>query len=145
MTGGRVFAITTSGSLVQNLDMSALFGIYPTSAAFLQGSDGRLYGGGATVAKRFVIYAIDAALPPPAPSIAGFTPASGSVGTKVVISGAHFVGATAVTFNGISAGFLINADGVISATVPVGASSGPIQVTTPGGSAVTKTDFTVIP
>jgi uncharacterized repeat protein (TIGR03803 family) len=145
MTGGRVFAITTSGSLIQNLDMLSLFGIYPAPTAFLQGSDGKLYGGGATVAKRFVIYTIDAGLAPPAPSIAGFLPTSGLVGSEVVVSGASYVGATGVAFNGVSAQFVVNTSGVITTTVPRGASSGPIQVTTPGGTVTSQTDFTVLP
>ncbi len=63
--------------------------------------------------------------------------------SSVVVSGAHFVGTTGVTFNGISAAFVINADGVITATVPMGASTGPIQVNNLGGSAATQTDFNV--
>ena len=107
----------------------------------MQGTDGKLYVAGASG----FIYAIDAGLPPPAPSVVGFRPASGLVGTNVVVSGANYVGATGVTFNGVSAGFVVNASGVITATVPVGASSGPVQVTTPGGPVASQTDFTVLP
>jgi len=143
----RLYAITTSGSLLQDLDMYSLYGFYPMSV-LMQGADGRLYGGGTTSKVprgTNLIYALDAGLPPPAPSIAGFTPASGAVGTKVVVSGAYYVGATAVTFNGVSAGFVVNAAGVISAIVPEGASSGPIQVTNLGGTVASQNDFTVTP
>src|SRR5207248_635128 len=39
------------------------------------------------------------------PSITGFTPASGPVGTSVTISGTNFSGTSAVAFNGVSASF----------------------------------------
>jgi hypothetical protein len=37
------------------------------------------------------------------PTISGFTPISGSVGTSVTITGTNFTGATSVKFNGVSA------------------------------------------
>lgn len=118
-----------------------------TPLSLTQGSDGKLYGGGADVNNGYksIIFAIDAGLPPPVPSIAGFRPVSGLVGSEVVVGGTNYVGATGVTFNGVSASFVVNAGGVISATVPAGASSGPIQVTTPGGTVASQTDFTVLP
>ncbi|HEY3576773.1 MAG TPA: hypothetical protein VGK68_02110 [Gaiellaceae bacterium] len=80
----------------------------------------------------------------PAPSISGFTPASGQAGTSVTINGSNFTGATAVSFNGTSAtGFTVNSATQIIATVPAGASSGPISVTTPNGTATSTTSFTV--
>lgn len=140
-----IFAITTSGSLVQNINM-LVQGVVPF-AQLMQGSDGKLYGGGNDLnnGSKTVIYAIDAGLPPPVPSIAGFRPVSGLVGSEVVVSGGNYVGATGVTLNGVSASFVVNASGVISATVPSGANSGPIQVTTPGGTVTSQTDFTVLP
>lgn len=143
--GYNIYVISTSGLLVQNIDMLAQ-GVAPISA-LMQGSDGKLYAAGDDInhGDKIVILAIDAGLPPPAPSIAGFRPLSGTAGSEVVISGASYVGATGVVFNGVSAQFVVNASGVITATVPVGASSGPIQVTTPGGSAASQTDFTVLP
>jgi M6 family metalloprotease-like protein len=79
-----------------------------------------------------------------APSISNFNPPSGPVGTNVVIAGANFTGATAVRFNGISAGFTVNSAVQITATVPPGATTGPITVTTAGGTATSGTSFTVI-
>ncbi len=134
---GHVIAVSTSGSLVEDVYLH----IGDEYSALMQGTDGKLYVAGASG----FIYAIDAGLPPPAPSVVGFRPASGLVGTNVVVSGANYVGATGVTFNGVSAGFVVNASGVITATVPVGASSGPVQVTTPGGPVASQTDFTVLP
>jgi uncharacterized protein (TIGR03437 family) len=51
--------------------------------------------------------------------------------------------ATKVTFNGKSASFTATSDTQITATVPTGATTGKIMVTTPGGTATSTTSFTV--
>ena len=81
----------------------------------------------------------------PAPTITGFSPASGPVGTSVTISGANLSGATSVKFNGVSQpAYTVNAGGTqITAAVPAAATTGPIAVTTPGGTATSSTNFTV--
>ena len=82
--------------------------------------------------------------PPPAPSIASFTPASGPVGTEVTITGSNFIGASAVRFNGTTApGFTVLSATQIRSTVPAGASTGRISVSTAGGTATSSGDFTV--
>src|SRR5882672_814329 len=78
------------------------------------------------------------------PTIASFTPASGPVGTSVTINGTNFTTATAVRFNGTSAGFTVNSASAITATVPAGAATGPISVTNPAGTASSAGSFTVI-
>ena len=78
-----------------------------------------------------------------APSISGFTPASGPVGTTVTINGSGFSGATAVAFNGASASYTVNSASQITATVPNNAGTGPITVTTPNGTATSSTNYTV--
>jgi uncharacterized protein (TIGR03437 family) len=79
----------------------------------------------------------------PAPTIESFAPAFGVVGTSVIINGTSFTGATSVTFNGVMAAFVINSDTKITATVPTGATTGKIKVTTMGGSATSAASFTV--
>src|SRR5205823_4141799 len=82
----------------------------------------------------------------PAPTVTSFTPARGPVTTSVTISGTNFTGASDVQFNGTSAvTFTVNSATSIAATVPSGATSGHISVTTPGGTATSATAFTVIP
>jgi hypothetical protein len=80
----------------------------------------------------------------PAPTITGFSPTSGAVGAGVTIDGTDLSGATSVTFNGTSATILTNTATQITTTVPVGAGTGPISVTTPGGTAISSTIFTVV-
>lgn len=79
-----------------------------------------------------------------APFILSFTPTSGPVGTPVTITGTSFTGATKVTFGGVKAtAFSVDNDSQITATVPTGAKTGKIQVTTPGGTATSTQVFTV--
>jgi IPT/TIG domain/Laminin G domain len=82
-------------------------------------------------------------VPEPAPTITGFSPTSGPVGSSVTITGSAFTGASAVSFNGTTASFTVNSDGQISATVPLGATDGPISVTNPTDTGTSSTEFTV--
>jgi hypothetical protein len=77
------------------------------------------------------------------PKIGSFSPESGQTGSSVTIMGTNLSGATGVTFHGSPASFTANSETEITATVPCGTATGPIQVTTPGGLATSKTDFTV--
>jgi uncharacterized repeat protein (TIGR03803 family) len=80
------------------------------------------------------------------PSISSFSPTSGKVGTAVTISGYSFTKATSVTFGGVAATSLqvIN-DAQVDALVPTGAVTGPIAVTTAGGTGTSTGKFTVTP
>ncbi len=77
------------------------------------------------------------------PTMTSFSPPSGPVGTPVNISGTGLTQATKVTFNGTSASFTVVSDIEITATVPTGATTGKIVVTTKGGSVASATNFTV--
>ncbi len=79
----------------------------------------------------------------PAPTTTGFAPISGPVGTKVVISGTGFTAATSVQFGGVASTYTVDSDSQITATVPAGAVSGVIRVTTPAGVATTSSSYTV--
>lgn len=79
------------------------------------------------------------------PNILSFSPLSGAVGTDVTVTGGGFTGTTKVTFNGISATFTVNSDSQVTATVPTGATTGPIAITTPGGTFSSNTNFKVTP
>jgi uncharacterized repeat protein (TIGR02543 family) len=76
--------------------------------------------------------------------LSSFTPASGTVGTQVTLAGSGFTGATQVRFDGISAAsFVVDSDAQIRAVVPAAATTGPISVTTPNGSATSAGSFEV--
>ncbi len=79
------------------------------------------------------------------PVIAGFSPTSGGIGAKVIISGANFVNLTGVSFDGAPAVYSNDSSTQITATVPADASSGPISVTTAAGITVSTADFILIP
>jgi subtilisin family serine protease len=79
----------------------------------------------------------------PAPTISGFSPASGVAGSSVTITGTDFTGASAVKFIGQSAGFTVNSSTQITASVPNCSSTGTISVTTAGGTATSAGTFTV--
>lgn len=80
------------------------------------------------------------------PSINGFSPSSGRSGTNVLITGQNFLGATAVSFGGISASFTPPATNTsLQAVVPPGAVTGAILITAPAGSFQTTSNFVVQP
>jgi Ca2+-binding RTX toxin-like protein len=82
--------------------------------------------------------------PPPAPpQIASIAPTTGAVQSRVTIMGTNLGGTTAVAFGGVAAGFTVVSAAELSATVPAGAASGPVTVTTPGGTATSTASFTV--
>lgn len=80
------------------------------------------------------------------PQITTFDPPSGPVGTSVTITGVSLTQTSKVTFGGVKATtFAVLSDTDVTATVPAGAVTGKITVTTTGGTAASATDFTVTP
>jgi hypothetical protein len=78
------------------------------------------------------------------PSIEALTPDSGPVGTKVVITGLNFTGASRVIFSeGRSANFQLQSDTEVWASVPPAAISGPVSVETPAGTARSQVPFRI--
>lgn len=79
------------------------------------------------------------------PVIKTFTPSSGPVGTPVTITGVSLKQASKVTFGGVKATtFTADSDTQVTATVPTGAKTGKIAITTPGGTATSSAIFTVM-
>ena len=70
------------------------------------------------------------------PLLKSFNPTSGPVGTQVTINGSGFTGASKVTFGGVKATtYTVDSGTQITASVPAGAVTGKIAVTTTGGTA----------
>jgi hypothetical protein len=77
-----------------------------------------------------------------APVVTSINPMAGPVGSQVVITGSNLINTTNVAFNGTEAAFTIDNNNQITATVPFGATDGPIKVTNPN-SFVNSADFDV--
>ena len=77
------------------------------------------------------------------PTITSFNPTLGKPGHAVTITGTNLSGATHVRFNGTDATIITNTATQITTTVPVGATTGKIQVVTPSGTVKSSRKFTV--
>jgi hypothetical protein len=86
---------------------------------------------------------VDAGLPVPEPRALRLSPESGAASTQVTIWGSNLLGAS-VEFNGVAATMVSNSGpNYVLATVPEGATSGPVTVTTPGGTSTPRANFKV--
>jgi uncharacterized repeat protein (TIGR03803 family) len=111
-----------------------------------QGSNGLFYGtstnggpGGTGTA-----WTWDLGLPRPLPKVDGMLHTSGEVGSSTIIYGGHLLGATGVSFNGVPASEFYNiSNNYVHVTVPSGATTGPVTVTTPNGNSTSSGSFTV--
>jgi hypothetical protein len=113
-------------------------------AALIQSTNGNLYGttpqGGRS--NLGVFYGVGTRLA----AFVETNPGSGRAGTEVVILGNNLTGTTSVTFNGTAATFSVFSSGsAIRTTVPAGATTGTVQVTTPSGPLNSNVPFRVTP
>ncbi len=77
-----------------------------------------------------------------APTVIGFTPKSGGVGTQVTITGTGFTSVSALRFNGVAANvYSVDSTTQITAKVPAGVTTGSITVTAIGGTATSTATF----
>ncbi len=145
---GTIFQLTLGGAITQLLSFDSVTdGAYPESVP-LQASDGTVYLTTSTTTNGTDagdVVQLSNGMPAPAPIITKFSPTRGKVGKKVTITGRNFVGTTAVAFNGRSATFTVKSTSTLIATVPAGATTGPVTVTNAGGPAVSSGTFTVVP
>ncbi|MFD1184659.1 IPT/TIG domain-containing protein, partial [Pontibacter rugosus] len=68
------------------------------------------------------------------PTITSFTPAEGYVGDIVTVTGTNFVDVQVVTINGTEAVYILDDETTLRIQVPTGATTGPITITTLGGT-----------
>jgi len=128
---GELFSLTKSGQYTP-------LHTGRTNVCLTQGSDGIVYG-----VAYGEIFALDAGLPKPKPWAQDFTPAAGQPGTEVRLWGHNLLSA-AVQFNGVPAETVSSSGpNYVWAIVPAGATTGPITITTPGGTITTQASFTV--
>jgi uncharacterized repeat protein (TIGR03803 family) len=147
--GGTVFKITTGGALttLHSFSGTGTDGYFPRAALF-QATNGTFYGttdaGGASNACSGgcgTVFSLGVGLGPFVETV----PTSGAVGKAVTILGTNLTGATSVTFNGTAATFTVKSKSEITTTVPTGATTGTVQVVTPGGTLKSNVPFTVTP
>lgn len=85
------------------------------------------------------LYSFDIGLAP----FVSLVSTAGKVGKTIGILGQGFTGTTGVSFNGTAAAFTVKSDTYLTATVPSGATTGFVTVTTPGGNLVSNKQFRV--
>jgi uncharacterized repeat protein (TIGR03803 family) len=149
---GSVFSINPqNGAVLQTFAFDGANGNSP-EVGVIQAADGTFVGttelGGTIPAGKNTfadgtVWTLDAGLPAPAPAITLVNSTSGSVGSTVLINGHNFIGTAAVSFNGVLASFQVLNTQFVSATVPAGATTGPVTVTNAGGKATSTQTFTV--
>jgi uncharacterized repeat protein (TIGR03803 family) len=152
--GGTIFKLTPDGTFTT----LHYFCSQPNCAdgesplgPLVQATDGNLYGatyygpyGPGTCAEGAgcgTVFKLDVGLGPFVKTV----PPSGSVGTTVMILGTNLTGATNVKFNGAPATFTVVSSSEITTTVPAGASTGEVDVETPGGKLSSNIEFTIAP
>ncbi len=79
----------------------------------------------------------------PAPTISNFSAMQGSVGTATTISGTNLANTTNVSYGRTAATAVADTSTKIKVLVPSGATTSVIEVTTPGGSATSGSQFVV--
>jgi uncharacterized repeat protein (TIGR03803 family) len=149
--GGTVFKITPGGSLTTlyvfclQANGSCPNGSTPYAAP-IQGTDGNFYGttfeGGANSECSGgcgTVYKLSVGLG----AFVETQPTFGPDGEPVIILGNDLAGATSVRFNGTAARFSVVSSTEIHTSVPKGARTGKVRVTTPSGTLTSNVPFRV--
>jgi hypothetical protein len=77
-------------------------------------------------------------------TVTSFTPTIGKSGTSVVITGSNFTNVSQVSFNGtVQPTYTVNSPTQITTTVPSGATTGTISITTIAGTATSSSSITI--
>jgi uncharacterized repeat protein (TIGR03803 family) len=128
---GTIFRISPKGAFATLFTFlsDGSLGCNPLTT-LAQHTNGVLYGdtnGGGT-GTHGVFFSLNAALKP----FVSLAPIIGKVGDTIEFLGQGFTGTTVVSFGGTSATFQVVSDTYLTATVPSGAKTGSVTVTTPG-------------
>jgi uncharacterized repeat protein (TIGR03803 family) len=139
---GTIFKITTGGTFTNLYTFSGTDGFFP-EGAMMQATNGILYGttGFGGTFGNGNIFVLSEGLG----AFVETEPTSGKVGSKVIVLGNNLKGATSVTFNGTAAAFTVLSSTEITSTVPTGATTGVVEVTTSSGSLRSNVVFHVRP
>ncbi|MFY9743793.1 MAG: choice-of-anchor tandem repeat GloVer-containing protein [Candidatus Sulfotelmatobacter sp.] len=146
---GAIFKITPAGELTTLYSFCSQSdctdGASP-NGALVQATNGTFFGtttiDGSVDCECGTIFSFSAGLGPFVETL----PTSGKVGATVRILGNKLTGATEVTFDGTAATFTVVSASQIDATVPTGATTGTVEVTTSSGSTLaSNVSFRVLP
>ena len=146
---GTLFEITPTGQLTTLYTFCSQSGdcgdgAYP-EAGLIQGTDGSFYGTThglpSCPGNCGTVFQLSTGLG----AFVEASPDFNHVGRMVNILGNLLRGATSVTFNGVPETFKVVSSNYIKATVPTGATTGTIEVTTPSGVLKSSVPFHVLP
>ena len=141
---GTIFKITPSGKLTTLYSFcpqsGCMDGITP-AAGLIQATNGDLYGttGGGGTNGDGTFFSLSVGLGP----FVRTQTTSGEVGAAVKILGSDLTGATSVTSNGTAAAFTVVSRYLITTTVPIGATTGKVQVVIPSRTLSSNVPFRV--
>lgn len=152
---GTVFKLTSSGVLTTLYSFCSVANCTDGRGPnpLMQATDGMFYGttyaggivGGACNSYAYgscgLVFRISAGLGP----FVSFVRSSGKVGQIVEILGQGLKGTTKIVFNGTPATFTVRSGIFLTATVPVGATTGYLTLTTTSRTMTSNFPFTVIP
>jgi uncharacterized repeat protein (TIGR03803 family) len=139
---GTIYELTLGGQFTKLHDFEGSDGAQPRSG-IAQDTNGTFYGetSGGGSSGNGTIFSLSMGLGP----FASFILNSAEVGQTAEILGQGFSGTTAVSFDGTAAAFTVQSDTYLTATVPVGATTGFVTVTETGGTLTSNTKFRVTP
>jgi hypothetical protein len=129
---GTIFEVTSSGTLATLYSFTD--GEYPSG--LVQDTNGTFYG-----TTPDTIFSFSVGLGP----FVKTQTTSGQVGAAINILGSDLTGTTSVTFNGTPATFTVVSTSLVTTTVPADATSGRVQVITPGGTLSSNVPYRVGP
>ncbi len=139
---GTLFQVTPAGgfSVLHSFDVTT--GAYPYTP--FQNTNGFLYGvtdEGGACARCGVVYSWGGSVP----AFVSTVPFMAKVGSFVEILGQGFTSATTVSFNGMPSTATVVSGTYVKATVPAGATTGFVTVTTSAGTLTSNRPFVVMP
>ena len=148
---GVIFEMPTFGTSETTLFS---FSGYPSNGSYpfaglVQATNGTFYGttfsGGSSSCNFYsagcgTVFSYDAGLAP----FVAFVRGMAKVGQTFIVLGQGLTGATSVTLNGIPATFTVKSDTAMLVTVPAGATSGYVTVTTASGALTSNAVFYVL-
>jgi uncharacterized repeat protein (TIGR03803 family) len=143
---GTIFEITPTGTLTTLYSFCSLTNCTDGAGGqggLLQATNGSFYGatGLGGTSNDGTIFSLTTGLGP----FVSFVGNPAKVGQSFDILGQGLTGTTSVSLNGTPVTFTFKSDTLLTATVPAGATTGSVTVSTPSGTLMSNVPFQVIP